>query len=105
MVLFHLEGKIMKCSDFWKHVFVEFVELSIEVFSTIASPEIASHYSIWIQHWDDVKHEGSPQHLSDRFLREQILDETLDDERRMSLSWVDAPSYQHYFLSNGFTRS
>ena len=46
MILFELEGQFMKSSNLRKDIFVQFIELTVKVFSTVACPEISSNNSI-----------------------------------------------------------
>ena len=39
-------------------MFVEAIELTVEIFSAEASPKIAGHYSIGVEHGNDIEDEG-----------------------------------------------
>jgi hypothetical protein len=45
----------MEGCDFWEDEFIEFVELTIEIFSTEACPEITSNNAIRVEHRDDME--------------------------------------------------
>jgi hypothetical protein len=45
----------MKCGYFWEDVFIEIVELPIEIFSAEAGPIISHCYSIWVEHGDNIE--------------------------------------------------
>lgn len=40
----------MEGSNLWEDTFIEFIELSIEIFATEAGSEIASNYPIRVEH-------------------------------------------------------
>lgn len=77
---FELHGQIMEGGYLWKDVFVEFVELSIQVLSAEAGPEIASNHSIRIEHGYNMENEVISKYLAQWIIRNQKLDKSLEYE-------------------------
>lgn len=53
--MFQLNSQLMEVCHFWEYVFVEFVELSVEILSAEAGPEISCNHSIRIKHRHNVE--------------------------------------------------
>ena len=53
-------AEFTKSSNLWENIFVQFVELSIKILATVASPEVASNDTIRVQHRYHIKHKHRP---------------------------------------------
>ena len=95
---FQLESQLMQGSDFRKDIFVEFVELPIQVSAAETGPEVSCHYSVRIEHGDDVEGKVIAQHRSDGVVGGEEANKTLEDEGGVGLAWMDAASDEHHLL-------
>ena len=57
VVSFEVKGKVMQCRDFREDMFVEPIELTVKIFSAETGSKIACHYSIGVEHGNDVEDE------------------------------------------------
>ena len=79
MDVLQVNCQFVQGSDFREHIFVEFVELTVEVFPAEAGPEVSCDYSIRVQHGDDMEDKGGSKHNSHWIFREKERDEALED--------------------------
>jgi hypothetical protein len=95
---FQLEGQLMQGSDFRKDIFVELVELPIQVSPAEAGPEVSRHHAVRIEHGDDVEGKIIAQHHRNRVIGGEEANKTLEDEGGVGLTWMDAASDEHHLL-------
>lgn len=62
-------NKLTQRSNFRKHKFIQSIELSIEIFATVAGPKIARNDTIRVQHGHNIENE----HRSEGIRRLTIL--------------------------------
>jgi len=61
--IFNALAKLYEGSYFRENVFIQFVELSIEIFATVTSSKIAGYDAIRIEHWHDMKNKHLIQNI------------------------------------------
>ena len=71
MSMSKLYGEIMQIGDFWKDIFIEFVELPVEIFSTEAGSKVTCDYSIRVEHGYNIEDEGASKCGGDGIFREK----------------------------------
>ena len=61
--VFNALAKLYEGSYFRENVFIQFVELSIEILAAVTSSKIAGYDAIRIKHWHDMKNKHLIQNI------------------------------------------
>jgi len=77
--VFQLKCQLMKIGYFWKYIFIQFIELPIQIFSAETSSEITCNNSIRIEHRNQIKDKLFSESDSCWIIRYQEGDQTFDD--------------------------
>lgn len=80
--------------DLWKQLFVWLDPSSVQIPPAQRAPVVAMDHPVWIHHGENLKEKTISEELGIGIIRQQELDEMVNNPARDRLSWM-GPGHQH----------